>query len=293
MKKRDILSAAFFLAYAAVAGIPAFPAEIALSTLASNMALDDDGTLRPGTVRPGFAFSFADRISDDLEGVLSFESDPVNGNLLSARASWETSFLGVSAGPSFGVLNSDGGSDDVSVLFQPGLGIGFSFTLPGIVVASADTDFALPPASGSAGQVFIQKSRLSAGFFFPNVLCTVAVSQRGNSLYSLAKPRIRNVTDYGLYTEAYRKGAPWRVGIDFIYRVQDYFLAEEAENNLKIGNLVLGGALTWSPKNDFSVFTSGNGSLYSFSLNDAKPENLDKFYFEAKAGATLKIGVKK
>lgn len=291
MKKRYIIPAALSLALAAT--VPAFPADLSFSALALNVAPDDDGELRPSTIRPGFSFSFADRISEGLEGVLSFESDPAGGNLLSARASWETSFLGVSAGPSFGVLNSDRGSDDVSVLFQPGIGIGFTFTLPGIVVASADTDFALPPASGSAGQVFLQKSRLSAGFFFPHVLCTLAVSQRGNSLYSLVKPRIRNVTDYGLYTEAYRKGAPWRVGVDFIYRVQDYYLAEASDANRKIGNLVLGGSLTWSPKNDFGVFASGNGSLYTFSLNDAKPSDLDKFYYEARIGATMKIGVKK
>jgi hypothetical protein len=290
MKKRYIVTATVFLACAA--SVPLFAADLSVSAAAGNLPFDDDGDLRPAKIQPGFAFSFTDVISGDLAGILSFESDPVGGNLLSARASWKTSFLGVSAGPSFGVLNSDGDADDVSVLLQPGLGIGFSFTLPGIVVATADTDFALPPTSVSGGQAFVQKSRLSAGFFFPNVLCTLAISQRGNYLYSFVKPRMRNVTDYGLYTEAYRKGGPWRAGVDFIYRVQDYYVAEESDANLKIGNLVLGGALTWSPKSDFGIFASGNGSLYSFSLNDAKPDDLDKFYFEAKAGVTMKIGVK-
>lgn len=292
MKKQRVVSAAFIVALSVITSIPVTASDLAFSVLASNSAFSDDGELLPSAIPFGCAFSFTDRISDNLEGIVAFESEPVNGNLLSARASWETSFLGISAGPSFGVLNSDKGADDVVVLFQPGLGIGFSFTLPGIIVASADTDFALPPSSGMAGQVYIQKSKFSAGFYFPNVLCTLAVSQRSNSLYSFIKPRVRSITDYGLYTEAFRKGAPWRVAVDFIYRTTDYFLAEESDANLKIGNLVLGGGLTWSPKNDFSVFASGNGSLYSFSLNDAKPADLDKFYFEAKAGMTLKIRAK-
>ena len=80
------------------------------------------------------------------------------------------------------------------------------------------------------------------------------------------------------------------VGVDFIYREADYYLGEGADANRKVGNLVLGGSLTWSPKNDFGVFVAGDGSLYSFSLTSAKVDNLDKFLFDLKAGVKIKTG---
>ena len=97
------------------------------------------------------------------------------------------------------------------------------------------------------------------------------------------------MTDYGLYTEAYKKGAPFRVSVNFIYRVSDYYAGTDNPINKKIGNLLLGGGLTWAPQNDINVFLSGNGSLYSFSLGE-KVDALDKFYFDAKVGVIIRAG---
>ena len=269
---------------------PLGAAEISASAGMSNFAFSNSGEITPQALHYGTAFSFRDQLMNNLDGIVGFECSPVNGNLLSARASWTTSILEISAGPSFGVLNSSSGKKDVPTLFQPGLGIGFGVTIPGIVTVNADTDFALPPASGAAGQIYLQKSKLAVGFFLPNTICTLGISQESNSKNSITEPRIRSITDYGLYTEAFRKGAPWRVGVDFIYRVADYYLGENADANRKVGNLVLGGSLTWSPKNDFGVFVAGDGSLYSFSLTSAKVDNLDKFLFDLKAGVKIKTG---
>jgi hypothetical protein len=269
---------------------PLGAAEISASAGMSNFAFTDSGNIQPLTMHYGTAVSFRDQLMNNLDGIVGFECSPVNGNLLSARASWTTSILEISAGPSFGMLNSSSGAKEVPTLFQPGLGIGFGVTIPGIVTVNADTDFALPPASGAAGQVYLQKSKLSVGFFLPNTICTLGINQESNSRNSLVEPRIKSITDYGLYTEAYRKGAPWRIGVDFIYRVSDYYLGEDADENRKIGNLVLGGALTWSPKSDFAVFVSGDGSLYSFSLTSDKVDNLDKLLFDLKAGVKITTG---
>ena len=269
---------------------PLGAAEISASVGMSNFAFTNSGEIQPLTMHYGTAVSFRDQLMSNLDGIVGFECSPVNGNILSARASWTTSILEISAGPSFGVLNSSSGKKDVPTLFLPGLGIGFGVTIPGIVTVNADTDFALPPASGAAGQVYLQKSKLAVGFFLPNTICTLGISQESNSRNSILEPRIKSITDYGLYTEAFRKGAPWRIGVDFIYREADYYLGEGADANRKVGNLVLGGALTWSPKNDFAVFVSGDGSLYSFSLTSAKVDNLDKLLFDLKAGVKITTG---
>ena len=265
---------------------PLAAAEFNCSGQTSNFAFNNDGALSPGKPREGFAVSVQDQLNNLLDGKISFEMDPVNGNLLSARALWHASFMELSAGPSFGVLNSSGNKHSVPVLFQPGLGIGFSITMPGKVIVRADTDFALPPATSSDGQVYIQRSELSLGFYLPNDLCTLKISQRQNTLEKSDGSRIKSITDYGFCNEIFKKGSPFRFSVDFIYRVQDFYISEDSDSNCKIGNLVLGGGLTWAPKADFSIFMKGNGSIYSFSLRD-KINDLDRFHYDFTVGMRI------
>ncbi len=258
-------------------------ADIELSTSVSTFGLDDGGSFEPFEPGIGFGFSVTDRLKDNLEATISFDRDPVNGNLLSARASYHTSFLVISAGPSFGVLNSS--SDDaISNLLQPGLGIGFKVILPGVVVATVDSEFAFPPAANNEGQAYLQRGEISAGFYLPNVLCTLKASQR-TDVETLAggASALRSTTDYGLYTEAFMKGSPFRISLDFIYRIVEYRDSLVPLNDRSYGNLVLGCGLTWAPKDDLSFFLSGNGSLYTFAIDDSAAD-VDSFLFDVKFG---------
>ncbi len=280
-----------FIALAALALIPlrfAQPVDISAEIKASSFAMSKDGDLKPSAIGYGGFMEVSDRLSANLFGKLSYDADPVYGNVLSARAMYRTSYMEIAAGPSFGVLNSNGSSDGVPILFQPGLGIGFSVTSPGFVVARADTEFALPAAVQTGGQAYLQKSELSAGFFLPNVLCTLKVSQRTSAIQDGADAKIRSTTDYGFYTTAYKKGSPFRIGLDFIYRVIDYYVVADSPDNRKIANLVLGGGLTFSPKAEYSLFLAGDGSLYSFSLGDPV-DGLDEFMFNLRAGINLSL----
>jgi len=287
MKTRTAQFIAFFAIFAALS---ASAAEIEVSSSASTFAFDDEGDINPYSPEYGFSMSVADRILEHLDGKIAFDRDPVNGNMLSARASYLTSFLVISVGPSFGVLNSTDNDDDVSYLFQPGLGLGFSIIVPGYAVAKADTDFAIPTASSSEGQLFLQRGELSVGFYLPNVLSTVKISQRSNvQALSGGFSATRSVTDYGLYNEAFMKGAPFRISLDFIYRVLDYYVTEDYPGNRKYGNLVLGGGITWVPKADISFYVSGSGSLYSFSLDDSD-DDINRFIFDVKLGARYLMG---
>jgi hypothetical protein len=269
--------------------IPVGAMEINLSGSASTFGFDEDGSFNPTVPSYGLAFSVREQIQEQLEGEISYEGDPVNGKTVAARVAYKTPFLEISAGPSFGMLNASGDSEDIPVLFQPGVGIGFSITAPGIVVGRADTDFALPAASSGGGQVYLQKSEFSAGFYLPHVLCKLAIKQRTNTLSSWTETRVKSITDYGLYTEAYKKGSLFRVSVNFIYRISDFYLEPDSPENKKIGNLVMGGGLTWVPKNDFSLFIDGNGSLYSFSLAD-EVSSLDKLFFDLRMGVKIRTG---
>lgn len=270
--------------------LPLHAMEITSSVQTSNFAFTNSGSLAPANLLYGLDFSITEQLQKQLEGKISFDSDPINGNTLSARGIFRTSFLEISAGPSFGVLNSSGSTTDVPILFQPGMGIGISVLAPGIVVATADTEFALPPPAITGGQVYLQKSELTAGFYLPNVLCTVGIKQRTNTLATaLAQSRIKSITDYGFYTESFKKGSVFRIKVNFIYRLSDYYLSATPAANQKIGNLVLGGGLTWIPKNDFQMFLDGNGALYSFSLGQTVA-GLDSLYFDLRLGVKMRIG---
>ncbi len=260
--------------------------DVVIEALGSNQAFDENGETKAELPSFGAAIRISDKIQENLEGSISYESDPAYGNTLSARASLRTSYMEVSAGPSFGVMNQGSTEGAVGVLFQPGLGIGFSVTVPGIVVARADTDFALPAPGDTGGKVYLQRSSATAGFYLPNVLCSAGIHQRINTE---SGNRISGTTDYGFYAEAFRKGSSFRIGMDFIYRVMDYYVAPDHVDNRKLGNLVIGGGLTWAPKADFSVFAKGSGALYTFSLGDPV-DGLEQFLFDFRGGVRFQIG---
>ena len=92
---------------------PLFAAEVEVSADTSNFAFSTSGEFVPAKPRFGTNVSVSDQLQDNLIGAISFEASPVNGNLLAARAKWSTSFLEISAGPSFGMLNSSGSSKDI------------------------------------------------------------------------------------------------------------------------------------------------------------------------------------
>jgi len=246
------------------------------------------GVPDPAQQRWGYDFYVEDQLTEALIGKIAYDCDPENGSTLSARASYRTSYLEISAGPTFGILNSSS-SGGVANLFQPGLGIGFKLLAPGQVVAKADTDFALPAPASSTGQIFLQRSELSIGFYLPNVLCSVGIKQKTNTE---SGGLVKGITDVGLYTESFKKGSPFRISVDFIYRVMDYYVASGSASNTKTAHLVLGGGLTWEPKNDLSLFIEGDGAIYSYSLGGSLT-GLDKFLFDVRAGVLYRLDTSK
>jgi hypothetical protein len=265
-----------------------YPADVTVSQSTSTFAPGDDGSFDP--YGPGFGFSLtvSERISEALEASVSVDRDANGGNLLSARGIYRTPLLAISAGPSFGIFNSTGDDDAVTPVIQPGLGVGFEITAPGILVLKADTDFAIPTATETPGQAFIQRGEISAGFYMPNVLCSLKARQRNQTEVDAATTLTKSITDYGLFTEAFLKGSPFRFGVNFIYRVVDYRNSLAPAANRSFANLVLGGGLTWKPKADLAFFASGSGALYTFSLDD-NAEDVDSFLFDLSVGARFTI----
>lgn len=260
--------------------------EFTAAIVASNQKFNSDASFSPKKPHFGGLFILQDEIGNNVDSILSFEADPLNGNTLTARVLFKTSYLEISAGPSFGVLNASSKKGGVTNLFQPGLGMGFSIIAPGILVAHADTDFALPAPGDSRGTIFLQKSTVSAGFYLPNVLCSLAINQKTNTE---SGKKITSITDYGFYTESFRKGSNFRISVDLIYRISEFFIAPEDTGNRKLGNLVLGGGLTWAPSMDLNIFFLGTSSLYTFSLGELET-GIDDPLFEIKSGIKMKIG---
>lgn len=266
-----------------------FSTDMDFSVSTSTFAFDDDGDLHAWDPSFGGKASITDKLGSRLDGTITFERDAVNGNTLSARGTYRTSFLEISAGPSFGVLNSTEDDDDVSMLFQPGLALGFSVIIPGKLIVRADSDFALPPATYGDGQVYLQRGELSTGFYLPNILCTIKISQRSSVSINDGTTCTKSITDYGVYSEAFSKGAPFRIDVDFIYRVVDYYVMANDPANRKYAHLVLGGGATWAPKTDFNLYIKGAGSLYTFSLLD-HVNDLDNFFFDLTVGMRMTVG---
>lgn len=269
--------------------LPFFSTDLDLSIATSTFSMSDKAELSPKSPTFGGKVSVTDKLTNQIDGTITFERDAINGNLLSARGTYHTSFLEISAGPSFGVLNTTDNKKDVLMLFQPGLALGFSVIIPGKLVARADSEFSLPPASNANGQVFLQKGELSLGFYLPNILCTLKINQRSNVALFEGATITKSITDYGIYSEAFKKGSPFRINVDFIYRVADYYISDDNPVNRKFGHLVLGGGATWAPRADFNVYIKGAGSLYTFSLLD-HADDLDNFFFDLSLGVRMTVG---
>lgn len=286
MKKQIFILAVFLILLPL---LPFFSTDLEFSIATSTFSFNNKSELSPKSPSFGGKTAVTDKLTNHIDGTISFERDAVNGNLLSARGTYHTSFLEISAGPSFGILNSSEKSDDVLMLFQPGLALGFSVIIPGKLIARADSEFSLPPASNANGQVFLQKGELSLGFYLPNILCTVKINQKSNATLFEGGTRTKSITDYGIYSEAFKKGSPFRVDVDFIYRVADYYISDDNPANRKFGHLVLGGGATWVPRADFNVYIKGAGSLYTFSLLD-HADDLDNFFFDLSVGVRMTVG---
>lgn len=277
------------LFYLLLVPLSLFATDLDISASTSTFSFDGMGYMAAWDPAFGGKISVTDKLTSRMDGTITFERDTVSGNTLSARGTYRTSFLEISGGPSFGVLNSTEDDDDVTMLFQPGLALGFSVIIPGKFIGRAYSEFALPPAASSAGQVYLQRGELSIGFYLPNILCTAKVTQRSTVGLREATTITKSIIDYGIYSEAFKKGSPFRINIDFIYRVSDYYISPDNPANRKFGHLVLGGGATWAPRNDFNLYFKTAGSLYTFSLLDHVNDQ-DDFFFDLSLGVRMTLG---
>lgn len=283
-----ILMKRLFVLMLVVLALPLTAIEITIAGAASSFGFDRTGELDTALPAPGFTLGMTERITPLISAELLLDQDPVTGRSLGARLSYETPFISISAGPFFGLMNEDNDKDMVPVLLRSGLSLGFSLTVPGLLVADAGADFCLP-ATVTAGEVVdIYRSSLSLGFYLPNLLCSLGISQKGTTVSTGSSSSIRSQTDYGFYTEAFKKQSPWKINVDFIWRVTDYFIAEDDPANKKLAHLVLGVGTSWSPGTGLAFFGSVNSSLYSFSLGDPVP-GLDEYLFDARLGMRYDI----
>lgn len=280
-----------FFVLICVISVPAiFAVEVQIAGNFNNYFFEKNGEIDPDAYQYGLFFQIKDQVVDNLEAKIAIESIIFEEYTVSGRVSYSTSYLEISAGPTFGILNKTVDKASFSYLIQPGLGIGFSIISPGYFVAKADTDFALPSATDGHGQAYIQKGELSFGFYLPHMLCSLAVRQKASALSGTTN-MITGTTDYGFYTEAFKKGSPFRANVDFILRITDCFFPDLPDTSHKNSHLVLGGGITWAPNSSFNLFAYGTGSMYTISLLDLKP-TLQNFLFDFKLGMTFLMGGK-
>jgi len=270
----------------AVLALPLSAIEITIAGAASSFGFDRKGGLETPLPAMGLTLGLTEQITPLLSAELLLDQDPVIGRSLGARFSYETSFISMTAGPFFGLMNED--KDTVPVLLRSGLSLGFSLIVPGLLVADASADFCLPTTTTVGEIADIYRSSLSLGFYLPNLLCSIGISQKGTTVASGTTSHIRSQTDYGFYTEAFKKQSPWKINVDFIWRVTDYFINEGNPTNKKLAHLILGLGTSWSPGLGLAFFGSINSSLYSFSLGDPVP-GLDTFIFDARLGLRYDI----
>ena len=279
MKKgfKFLFAAASAAVFLLLAPARAAAIEIVVAGGAGNAGYTSDGTL-PHSIFPNITFGVSGEVGDYVTAGLTIEQDAVFGRKLAADFSYEAGFITLKAGPVFGLLNGTDGGKLGGALLQPGLRIGVSLFFLEKLLIEASSDFCFQLQDSPSATFYPSEAKVALGLVLPQFICSLEVNQKSASV-SGSGAYTQTRTDYGLYTFAFGKTSPFRLGVNFIYRTLDY------ESDVKASStksLVLGARVEARVKS-VEIFLNGEGSIYTFDDAGENP-----FVFNAIAGVKIR-----
>ncbi|UTY25920.1 hypothetical protein [Treponema denticola] len=232
----------------------------------------------------GFKLILNEDLGKNVNGKLAVQRHLGIGNVIWGRIAYTTEMIDISIGPTLSVLNAGFDNQNVSTIFQPGLGTSLSFKLPIGFFTSLDTNFSIPLASVKTKNVYLQDGYFDLGWRFPNIIASIKLSQKNKSIVENPDETHISISDIGFYTVSYSKPSGIRIPLNIIYRVNHF--QKTGSLNEKIADIVLETGISHSVSNDIEWFVNFGASVFSFSLTNAG-KRVEKFFFNAEAGIVL------
>ncbi|MDR0585885.1 MAG: hypothetical protein LBG26_01465 [Treponema sp.] len=238
-----------------------------------------------GTLYPFALIRLDETVSDSLEFSGVIERDPVLRNRLRAEAKISSGLFTVSAGPVLGLFNS------AESVIRPGVQAGIRFDLPGIIFAALDAGSTFG-SSDSKGDYEARHGRLELGFWLPNIVNTISISEKSYDSREKKNLDVRNnILRYQYSADIYAKNVPFRVLLNLGYEILARSITDHAAFTFEedLYNIIfLGAETSFNVKPNLSLIFGAETPVYSWGKKPLTKK--DKLVlFEAYAGFTYTI----
>ncbi|MDR2144051.1 MAG: hypothetical protein LBP29_06755 [Treponema sp.] len=238
-----------------------------------------------GTLYPFVRMRLDETVSDSVEFSGTMERDPILKNRLGAEAKISAGLFAVSAGPVLGLFNSG------ESVIRPGVQAGITFELPGIVFAAlnAGSTFGSPE---SEGDYEARHGRLELGFWLPNIVNTLSISEKNYDSREKENLDVRNkILRYHYSADVYAKNVPYRVVLNLGYQTLTRSIVNRAAFTVEedVYNIIfLGAETSFNVRPNLRLIFGGETPVYSWGKKPlTKKDKL--ILFEAYAGFTYTI----
>jgi hypothetical protein len=238
-----------------------------------------------GMLYPFALIRLDETVSDSFAFSGAIERDPVLRNRFLAEAKISSGFFAVSAGPFLGLFNS------AESVVRPGVQAGIRFDLPGIVFAvlNAGSTFG---SLQSAGDYEARHGRLEIGFWLPNIVNTISISEKSYDSQETGSLEVRNrILRYQYSADVYAKNVPFEVALNFGYETLTRSISDRATSMFEedLYNIIfLGAETSFNVRPNLRLILGGETPVYSWGKKPLTKK--DKLVlFELYAGFTYTI----
>jgi hypothetical protein len=238
-----------------------------------------------GALYPFARIQLDESVSDfvALSGVL--ERDPVLRNRFLAEAKISPGLFVISAGPLLGLFNSG------ESIIRPGVQAGLRFDLPGIVFAALNAGSTFGSLQ-SGGDYEARHGRLEFGFWLPNIVNTISISEKSYDSRETESLDVRNrLLRYQYSAAIYAKNVPVEVTLNFGYETLTRNISNRAASAFEgdVYNIIfLGAETSFNVRPELRLILGGEIPVYSWGKKPLTKK--DKLVlFEVYAGFTYTI----
>lgn len=287
--------AAFFILLSLAPGV--FSIELELRGGLGNLAFDQDRTVAlgddavKGRFSPNLYPLILARFSGEYRGFgysAGFMRDTLIKNRLYSNFRAEFDYFFLEAGPFVGLFNSR------KIPVNPGLSAAMGFMVPGAVFISLEGASTLALPMEIKGYYYQNNGGVSAGFWVPNVICSVNLVTRNHIEREQANLLIENnQTRWFFRADVFAKNFPYTIKVDLGFQdlKRSYITQKVSGTDIvndtqtdELKSIFMGFDLTYTASQSLKLLLGAEMPVYSWSARPMKDPKKGAFFFRAWAG---------
>ncbi|MBN1241597.1 MAG: hypothetical protein JXA15_02690 [Spirochaetales bacterium] len=263
-------AAAAILLMIATGLAPSFALEVEGSAHFGNIAFPWDQDAPSTEPFPGDSWSwgaslgFEEYLSEGFRVLADYDTDPVLRHVVSAAMVYEAGFASIGLGPFLGALGS------AETPLKAGIYTTVSVGWPGLAFAGLEAAASVGAGLVSTGDLLLESSRLYAGWYARNAICTVSVQSKRFDLMRSDTVREQDAfNQYAFEFEIFDKTAPYRIMTRLAYATLSKTWDDEATSPSTdtLGTLSFGTTLTLRVSPTLDLLGGFDAAVYAFGLD--------------------------